>query len=140
MFGNSYNTDELARQSLQSLTQMSQRGTQFQHNGQSSSCNANAAIIAAGAARSGSQTVFGPARPEELMSLAFSQPQTESQPLQSPPAADQSAQQNGNIEWFNHEGLEILTVGHIMPRVEDRIEHFSPVNASVKMAHNWASA
>lgn len=130
MFGNSYNTDELARQSLQSLTQMSQRGTQFQQNGQSS-CNTNVAIIAAGAARNGPQTIIGPARPEDLMSIALSQPQTESQPLQSPPAADQSAQQNGNIEWFNHEGLEVLTVGHIMPRIEGRIEHFSPVNASV---------
>ena len=126
MFGNSYNTDELARQSLQSLTQMSQRGTQFQHNGQSST---GVAIVAPGAERSASQTVIGPARPEDLMSVAFSQSQSESQPLRS-------TQQNGNVEWFNHEGLEVLTVGHIMPRVEGRspVEHFSPVNASVMAA------
>jgi len=136
MFGNSYNTDELARQSLQSLTQMSQRGTQFQHNGQSPNCNTSVAIIAAAAARSGSQTVIGPARPEDLMSIAFSQPQSESQPLHSSRAADRSAQQNGNVEWFNHEGLEVLTVGHIMPRIEGRspVEHFSPINASVMAA------
>lgn len=133
MFGNSYNTDELARQSLQSLTQMSQRRTQFQHNGQSSSYNGNVAVMAAGAARSGSQTLIGPARPEDLMTMAFSQPQPESQHQQSPPAADQLAQQNGNVEWFNHEGLEILTVGHIMPRVEggSPVENFPPVNVSV---------
>ena len=127
MFGNSYNTDELARQSLQSLTQMSQR---FQHNGQSSNYNA---IMAAGAARRRSQTLIGPARPEDPMTMAFSQPRPESQPQQSPPAADQSAQQNSNVEWFNHEGLEVLTVGHLMPRVEggSPVENFPPFNVSV---------
>jgi len=62
------------------------------------------------------------------MTMAFSQ--------QSPPAADQSAQRNGNVEWFNHEGLEILTVGHIMPRVEGEspVENFPSTNASVTTA------
>jgi hypothetical protein len=108
---------------------MSQR---FQQNGQSSSYNANVAILAAGAARRRSQTFIGPARPED-MTMAFSQPRPESQPQQSPPAAEQSAQQNGNVEWFNHEGLEVLTVGHIMPRVEggSPVERFPPVNVSV---------
>jgi osomolarity two-component system response regulator SKN7 len=89
--------------------------------------------MAAGPARGDSQTVIGPARPEDLMTMAFSQPQPQSQPQQSPSAADQSAQQNGNVEWFNHEGLEVLTVGHIMPRVEggSPVENFPPINASV---------
>lgn len=114
MFGNSYNTDELARQSLQSLTQMSQRGTQ---NSQPSSYPTNGTVLAA-----------GPARPEDLMTLAFTQSQR-----RSPSTTDQSAQQNDNAEWFNHESLEVLTVGHIMPRVENGspVENFPPTNASV---------
>ena len=123
MFGNSYNTDELARQSLQSLTQMSQ---QIQQTAQSYTTN--------GTARSDSQTIIGPARPEDLMAMAFAQTQSQSQSQQqSPPTVDQSAQRKGNVEWFNHEGLEVLTVGHIMPRVEggSPVENFPPVNASV---------
>jgi len=130
MFGNSYNTDDLARQSLQSLTQMSQRGTQVQQNGQTSSYTTNGTVMAGGAARSDSQTIIGPARPEDLVTLAFTKAQ------QSPLAAGQSAQQNGNVEWFNHEGLEILTIGHIMPRIEggSPVESFPPTNASVTAA------
>jgi CheY-like chemotaxis protein len=130
MFGNSYNTDELARQSLQSLTQMSQRGTQFQPNGQASTYTTNGTIIAAGSARSDSQPFIGPARPEDLMTMAISQAQSQQQ---SPTAADQSIQQSGSVEWFNHEGLEVLTVGHIMPRVGSGspVENFPSGNASV---------
>lgn len=125
MFGNSYNTDELARQSLQSLTQMSQRGTQ---NGKSSSYPTNGTFLAAGPARTDPQIIIGPARPEDVMTMAFTQSQR-----QSPPTTDQSAQQNDNVEWFNHESLEVLTVGHIMPRVENGspVENFPPTNASV---------
>ena len=130
MFGNSYNTDELARQSLQSLAQMSQRATQTQPNGQSSNCTTNGTVLAAGSARTDSQTIIGPARPEDPMTMAFAQTQSQQQ---SPPTADQSTQQNGNVEWFNHESLEVLTVGHIMPRIESgsSIENFPPTNPSV---------
>ena len=65
--------------------------------------------------------------------MTFSQLQTQQQ---SPPAADQSAQRNGNIDWFNHEGLEVLTVAHIMPRVEggSPVGNFPPANVSLTQA------
>ena len=109
---------------------MSQRGTQLPQNGQPSSYT-NGTTILAGPARSDSQTIIGPARPEDLMTLAFSQSQSPSQQQSS--ATDQSARQKGSLEWFSHEGLEVLTVGHIMPRVEggSPVENFPPTSTSV---------
>lgn len=101
MSTSSYNPHDVARASLQQLTELSRR--------------ANRSNIPMG-------PVPPPSQPSQLTSLPHLQTSNDlglgpsSQSLSSPSSRGPAAIVQSPIDWSNHQGLQVLTVGHLLPR------------------------
>lgn len=132
MMSGTYNSDDVARASFQQLAEMSKRASRG-HPGIPVSTSSfrivpsmlSSILPPSGMTRQDALTVTDDLQTRNAIESSLS---TDPLPTQTP--LSQSSTDPLSPDWFNHEGLQVLTVGHLLPRsTVDPVP--SQVNSSV---------